>query len=66
MPQATKLRLIRGGKDRNAAPASPYTLLTQHIANTSRMSRLATSVAADTELLVEALRYFTVSPRRAV
>ena len=67
MPQATKLRLVRGSTEHRApVSGSALSMVQHHAFQMRRVHTLAAAMAADTDLLIEALRYFNVAtPRRA-
>ena len=57
MPQATTLRLVRGSceaRPRAAGSASALTMVQQHATHMRRIHTIASSMAADADILVEA------------
>jgi hypothetical protein len=65
MPQATTLRLVRGSSDtRKVVSGSALSLVQHHASQMRRVHTLAASMAADADVLCEALRYFVIAPQR--
>jgi hypothetical protein len=64
MPQATTLRLVRAKDTRHSVSGAAHVLLQRHMMHVSRVHSLASQLATDADLLIEALRYFTVMPPR--
>ena len=65
MPQATTLRLVGGPDARVRRSASAHAIIKAHMTHVNEIHTISTRLAADAELLLEALRYFTVRPAAA-
>ena len=64
MPQATTLRLHRGPARPTLHSASAFALIQAHMTHVRTVHTIASRLAADAELLVEALRYFNLGKAR--